>query len=111
MVSPRSVRFILWLPSEPEREWPSGLGVAIVDVGHQASGRAARAPTSPTPAGPLHADRVQLPGTDLRAYRFASYSSGVPCKRQPLGRSGRAHPRLQRLQRALLRGIIGPIYI
>ena len=76
MVSPRSVLFILWLPSEPEREWPSGLGVAIVDVGHQASGRAVRAPTSPPPAGSPHADRVQLPETDLRAYRLASYSSG-----------------------------------
>ena len=111
MVTPQSVRFVLWLPSEPEREWPSCLGVAIVDVGHQASGRAARAPTSPAPAGPPHADKVQLPETELCAYRFASYSSGEPCRRQPLGLSGRAHARLQRLQRALLRGETGPIYI
>ena len=111
MVTPLSIRFVPWLPSEPEHKWPSGLGVAIVDVGHQASGQAARAPTPPPPAGPPHADLVQLAGTDLRAYYFASYSGGVQCRRQPLGLSGRAHARLQRLQRALLRGLLRPIYI
>ena len=48
--------------------------MAIVDVGYEASGRAARAPTSPLPAGPPYADRVQLLETDLRTYRFASRS-------------------------------------
>ena len=62
MVAPRSVRDVAWLPGEPERKEPSGLGVAIVDVGHGASGPAARVPASPPPAGPPHPDRVQLPG-------------------------------------------------
>ena len=116
MVNFQSVR-LLWLPSEesePERKWPSGLGVAIVDVGHQASGLAAtmpaRTPTSQLPVGPPHADRVQFPETDLREFRFASYSGGVPCRRQPHGLSWHRPARLQRLQRALLRGVPGPIH-
>ena len=36
---------------------------------------------------------------------FASCSGGVPCRRQPLGLSGRAHARLQRA-----RGFIAPSY-
>ena len=108
MVSPLSVGFVLWLPSEPERKWPSSLGVVVVDVGHQASGRAARAPTSPTPAGLPHADRVRLPGTDLRAHRFASYSGSVPCRRQTLGLTGAHMLDFKRHQRALLRGVPCP---
>ena len=45
--------------------------------GSSVSGRAARAPTLPTPAGLPHDDRVQLPGTDMRAYCFASYSAAI----------------------------------
>ena len=75
---PSQFRFVLWLPPDSERKWPSGLGVAIVDVGHQASGRADRAPTSSSPAGRPHADRVRLPETHLRAYCFASDSCGLP---------------------------------
>ena len=55
--------------------------MAIVDVGHLASGQAARAPTSTAAAGPHRANGVQLPGTDLRAYHFASYSCCVQCRR------------------------------
>ena len=69
MVTPRSVLFILWLPSEPERKWPSDLGVAIVDVGHQASGRAARAAT-PGGAASCGSGSSPTPGDGLARTLF-----------------------------------------